>query len=97
MVDKCLPFFKILRKNKAFKWTNESEMAFKQLMEYLGSPHLLIVPNMGKKIILYLSVSPTIMSAMLVKEEDKVQKPIYYFRKVLIGEETRYFAYAPRF
>ena len=72
-------------------------MTFKQLMEYLGSPYLLIVPNMGKKIILYLSVSPTTMSAMLVKEEDKVQKPIYYVRKVLIGEETRYFAYTPRF
>ena len=26
--DKCLPFFKILRKNRAFEWTEESEMAF---------------------------------------------------------------------
>ena len=27
---------------------------------------------------------------MLVKEEDKVQKPVYYISKVLIGAETRY-------
>ena len=27
-MDKCLPFFKILRKNKSFEWTNESDMAF---------------------------------------------------------------------
>ena len=30
------------------------------------------------------------MSAMLIREEDKVQKPVYYVRKVLIGAETRY-------
>ncbi|XP_059458240.1 uncharacterized protein LOC132187819 [Corylus avellana] len=34
--DKCLPFFKVLR--KAFEWTNECEEAFGQLKEYLMSP-----------------------------------------------------------
>ena len=28
LVDKCLPFFKILRKNKAFEWMDKSEVAF---------------------------------------------------------------------
>ena len=27
---------------------------------------------------------------MLVKEEDKVQKPIYYVSKILIGAEAKY-------
>ena len=26
--NKCLPFFRILRKDKVFEWTNEPEMAF---------------------------------------------------------------------
>ena len=30
------------------------------------------------------------MSAVLVKEEDKVQKPVHYVSKVLIKVETRY-------
>ena len=65
-------FFNILRKNKTFEWTNESEMVFKQLKEYMGSPPLLTIPNMGEKIILYLFVSPTAVSFVLIKEEDKV-------------------------
>ena len=32
-------------KNKAFEWTNESEMAFQKLKEYLGSPSLLMVQH----------------------------------------------------
>ena len=39
---------------------------------------------------MYLVVSPTAVSAVLVKEEDKVQKPMYYISKVLIEAETRY-------
>ncbi|GFZ09647.1 hypothetical protein Acr_21g0002460 [Actinidia rufa] len=45
---------------------------------------------MGKELILYLSVSPTTVSATFIKEEDKVQKLVYYVSKVLIGAETRY-------
>ena len=61
-----------MRKNKAFEWTNESEVAFKQLKEYLGSPLLLTVPITGEELIVYLSISPTKVSAMLIREEDKI-------------------------
>ena len=65
-------------------------MAFQQLKEYLGSPLLLTVPNMGEELILYLSISPTTVSVVLIREEDKVQKPVYYVSKILIGAETKY-------
>ena len=90
LVDKYLPFFKILGKNKAFKRTNESEMAFQQLKKYLGSPLLLVVPSMGEDLILYLSMSPIATSVVLIMDEDIVLKPLYYVSKVLIGVETRY-------
>ena len=45
---------------------------------------------MGDELILYLFVSPTAVSAVLVKEENKVQRPIYYVSKVLLGAKTRY-------
>ncbi|GFS41439.1 hypothetical protein Acr_00g0074330 [Actinidia rufa] len=45
---------------------------------------------MGKELILYLSVLPTAVSVVLMKEEDKVQKPMYYVSKVLMGAKTRY-------
>ena len=37
--DKCLHFFKILR--KAFEWSDECEKAFSQLKQYLASTPLL--------------------------------------------------------
>jgi hypothetical protein len=37
--DKCLPFFKILK--KAFSWSEECEEAFKRLKEYLMNPPIL--------------------------------------------------------
>ena len=73
--EQSLPFFK---------------MAFQQLKEYLGSPPLLIVPSLGEDLILYLSISPIIVSAVLIREKDKVQKPVYYVSKIIMGVETRY-------
>ena len=46
---------------------SESEMAFQHLKEYLGLPPLLIVPNMREELTLYLSMSPTTVSVMLIK------------------------------
>ncbi|GFZ19982.1 hypothetical protein Acr_28g0006870 [Actinidia rufa] len=74
--DKCLPFFKILKKNQAFQWSKESENAFRQLKEYLGSPPLLSVPTTDKDLYVYLSASPTAISAVLVREEDQPLKQI---------------------
>ena len=64
--DKCLPFFKILRKNRAFEWTDEFEVAFKQVKEHLGSPPLLTVLTTGEDLIVYLSILPTASSVMLI-------------------------------
>ncbi|GFY91594.1 hypothetical protein Acr_07g0017900 [Actinidia rufa] len=88
--DKCLPFFKILRKSQIFQWSEESENAFRQLKEYLGSPPLLSVPTADEDLYVYLSTSPTAISAVLVREEGKIQKLIYYVSKTLIGAEARY-------
>ena len=60
-----------MRKNRAFEWTNKSEMAFQQLKDYLGSPLLLTVANINEELLVYLSVSPTVVSTVLVKEDDK--------------------------
>ena len=43
-----------------------------------------------KNFFLYLAVSPTAVSAALIKEEEKVQKPVYYASWALHGAEERY-------
>ena len=86
--DKCLPFFKVLK--KAFEWTDECQKAFQDLKVYLTMAPLLSPSIPGKELYLYLAVSPHIVSSVLVREEGKIQKPVYYTSRVLRGTEGRY-------
>jgi hypothetical protein len=86
--DKCLPFFKIVR--KAFNWTDECEEAFFNLKAYLTSPSLLSRTIPGEVIFIYLVVTPTAISAALIREDEGVQKPVYFVSKALHGAEGRY-------
>ena len=74
--DKCLPFFKTLK--KAFAWTEECETAFQELKHYLSNPPLLSPSKEGEDLFLYLAVSVTVVSATLIREETRVQLPVYY-------------------
>ena len=68
--DKCLPFFKILR--KAFEWTDQYQKAFQDLKVYLTTAPLLSPSIPGDELYLYLAVSPHAVSSTLIKEEGKV-------------------------
>ena len=63
---------------------------FEDLKAYLSSPPLLSPSKPKEELYLYLAVSPAAISVALVKEEDKVQKPVYYTSRALWGAEERY-------
>ncbi|XP_030963402.1 uncharacterized protein LOC115984522 [Quercus lobata] len=86
--DKCLPFFKVLR--KAFEWTDECQRAFQDLKDYLTTAPLLSPSVQGEELYLYLAVSPHAVSSALIREEGKIQKPVYYTSRALRGAEGRY-------
>ena len=86
--DKCLPFFRMLK--KSFEWMAQCQQAFEDLKAYLFSPPLLSPSKPREELFLYLAVSSAIVSATLVREEDKVQKPEYYISRALRGVEERY-------
>ncbi|XP_030930774.1 uncharacterized protein LOC115956584 [Quercus lobata] len=44
----------------------------------------------GEELYLYLAVTPHAVSSALIREEDKVQRPVYYTSKALKGAEGRY-------
>jgi len=87
-IDKCLPFFKVLK--KAFEWTDECQKAFQDLKTYLVTTPLLSSSVMGEELYLYLAVTPHAVSSTLIEEEGKVQKPVYYTSRALKGAEGRY-------
>ena len=74
--DKCLPFFRTLK--KSFEWTTECQQAFEDLKAYLSSSPLLSPSKPGKELFLYLAVSLATVSTALVREENGVQKPVYF-------------------
>ena len=79
--DRCLPFFKILR--KAFEWSEECERAFQELKRYLASPPLISTPVPKEELLLYLAISPSAVSSALVREEHGIQFPVYYTSRAL--------------
>ena len=86
--DRCLPFFRTLR--KSFERTDECQTAFNDLKAYLSSPPLLSPSMPGEEFYLYLPVSQAAVSAVLVREDDGSQKPVYFTSRVLRGAEERY-------
>ena len=46
--DKCLPFYKTLKKFNNFEWTDESQVAFDVLKKYIAEPPLLSQPMDGE-------------------------------------------------
>lgn len=61
---------------KLIDWTPECERAFQELKEYMGKPPLLSKLEYGEGMLLYLSVSSTVLSSVLIREVSKVQHPM---------------------
>ena len=57
---------------------------------YLSAPPLLSPLQLGEELFLYLAVSLAVVSATLIREEEKVQKPVYYASRALREAEERY-------
>ena len=83
--DKCQPFFQVLK--KAFQWDTKCEEAFSAL---LSSPPILVSPTERELLTLYLAVLDFSTSAVLVRDKERVQHPVYYCSRALRGVEERY-------
>ena len=88
VTNKCLPFFKALK--KAFQWTDECEEAMTKLKDYLTQPPLLSLLVTEEKLHLYLAVSNTVVSSALIKKEEDVQRLVYYTSQAFLGAEANY-------
>ncbi|XP_042980030.1 uncharacterized protein LOC122310215 [Carya illinoinensis] len=86
--DKCVPFFQVLR--KVYPWNEQCNKVFERLKHYLASPPLLKPSEKGDILYAYPVVSPHVVSAVLIKEVEAVQHPVYYVSRALRGEEARY-------
>jgi len=79
--DKYLPFFYTLK--KSFEWMTECQQEFEDLKTYLSSLPLLSLSKPREELFLHLIVAPASVSGTLVREENGVQKPVYFTSRAL--------------
>jgi dsDNA-binding SOS-regulon protein len=69
--ERTLPFFKLLRKNNPFEWTDEAQEAFENLKRYLSSPPVLVAPKEGEPLLLYIAAGTSVVSMVLAAEREE--------------------------
>jgi hypothetical protein len=76
--EKGLPFFKLLKKSDRFEWTDEADQALKELKTFLTTPPIMVPPAPNETLLLYISASTQVVSAVLVAErpEEGHQYPV---------------------
>ena len=88
--EKSKPFFSTLQKGKNFVWTEECAAALEDQKTYLMSPPLLSKPVRHEPLFIYLVVSSRSLNAVLVREDNGRQHPIFYTSRSMVDAETRY-------
>jgi hypothetical protein len=68
LAERALPFFKLLRKSGPFSWTEEAEQAFQELKQHLVSLPILVAPEPGEPLYLYIAAAAEVVSMVLVVE-----------------------------
>ncbi|XP_026377583.1 uncharacterized protein LOC113271875 [Papaver somniferum] len=88
--DKCKHFFSILKKGTKFEWTEESDKALQSIKNYLVNLSIMQKAKTGEELLLYLASTSHAVSAILLRSDDGVEKPIYYISKTYNSAEKNY-------
>ena len=88
----CEPIFKLLKKDAAVKWTSECQQAFDKIKDYLSNPPVLVPPESGRPLLLYISVLDNAFSCILGQHDEtgRKEQAIYYMSKKFTSCEARY-------
>ncbi|XP_073129642.1 uncharacterized protein [Henckelia pumila] len=78
------------KRHRCLDGGKECERAFKELNEHLAQLPVLVKPDPGERLWVYLSTIEQAVSTVLIKEEKGDQRPVYYVSHALKGPKTRY-------
>jgi hypothetical protein len=67
--ERGLPFFKLLKRQDKFQWTEEAERALQDLKHHLQSPPVLTAPLPGEDLLLYIAATTHVVSSVIVVEQ----------------------------
>ena len=87
--EKALPLYRLLRRTEHFEWTDAATAGLEVIKALLATNPVLITPNIGEPMLLYIAATNQVVSALLVVEREAdrhkfpLQKPVYYVSTVL--------------
>jgi hypothetical protein len=87
--ERGLPFFKLLKHHDKFKWTEEANQVLQDLRHHLQSPPILMAPQPGENLLLYIAATTHVVSTTIMVERQEeghtfgVQRPVYIISEVL--------------
>ncbi|GJS64867.1 reverse transcriptase domain-containing protein [Tanacetum coccineum] len=90
---KSLPFFKTLKKctrKSDFRWTQEADVAFRQMKKLIAELPMLAAPKEREELIMYLAAAKEAISAVLMTEREGKQMAVYFVSRALRGPEINY-------
>ena len=91
LTNSLKPFFTTLRGTSRAEWNEECDRAFVAIKQYLTEPPILVSPETGDTLYLYLATFDIAVRAALFKEcGDAKLRPVLFVSKSLTDEETRY-------
>ena len=89
--DRLKPFFATLRGANQGEWNEECDRAFIEIKQYLIEPPILVSPEAGDTLYLYLAASNIAVGVALFKEYgDAKLRSVFFISKSLTDTETRY-------
>jgi len=69
--ERGMPLYKLLKKTDAFVWTEEAQHALVSLKASLTSAPILVAPERGEPLILYVAASNHVVSVVLVVKREE--------------------------
>ena len=88
--DRCRLFYLLINKWKGFEWSEDCVVAFQQLKEYLSLPPIMSSPEANEVLYAYIAVALHAVSLVLIRDDNGLQKPVYYVSKSLHEAEVKY-------
>ena len=88
--DRCRPFYLLINKWKGFEWSEDCTTTFQQLKEYLSRPPIMSSPVADEVLYVYIAVAPHAVSLVLIREDNGLQRLIYYMSKSLYEAKIKY-------
>ncbi|XP_070007759.1 uncharacterized protein [Nicotiana sylvestris] len=81
----------MLRKDTETSWIEDCQKAFDKIKEYLSTPPILVLPELGRPLILYLSVLDGAFRCVLGQHDEtgRKEQAIYYLCKKFTPYEER--------